>query len=138
MGWLLAEIFSVGVALNVLWEFSHCWLYETCRRQSWRQNAPQLLTMALKDGFLIVLFYIVVALLFGVVDILQSPAATGVFVLLAAGFSFVDETISVRHGRWEYAAAMPMVFGVGLTPLLEIAATGVLTFFICLRWGIWR
>lgn len=120
----------VGFILNVLWEFSHCWLYETCRRQSWRQNVPLLITMALKDGFFIVLFYTVVVFLFGIADILKSPAAVGAFVILAASFSFVDETISLRRKRWEYAAVMPTIFGVGVTPFLEIAVTGILTLVI--------
>ena len=44
---------------------------------------------------------------------------------------FFDEKISLSLGRWEYASSMPTLLGVGLTPLLELAITGVLT-FLCL------
>ena len=48
-----------------------------------------------------------------------------VFVATGLTFAFIDETISTRKGRWEYAPAMPRIFGVGLTPLLELPVTGI-------------
>jgi len=32
--------------------------------------------------------------------------------------------------RWEYLPSMPTVFGVGLTPLIELATTGVAAFLV--------
>ena len=32
--------------------------------------------------------------------------------------------------KWSYAKAMPTVFGLGISPLAELAVTGLATFFI--------
>lgn len=114
----LLQIFSVGFGLNLAWELTHCQLYETCRRQTWRQNTPLLIKMSFKDAVFIVLFYFI------------SAGIIWLFVLLSLAFAFVDEKISVKRKRWEYAASMPTLFGVGLTPMLEIAVTGLITFVI--------
>jgi hypothetical protein len=127
---LLASLFVVGFLLNLVWEFSHSQLYETCRRKPWRKNVPLLIKMSLKDGLFIVLFYVLAVSIFGSRDILTNPSALTSFMLLSLGFAFFDEKTSLRLGRWEYAATMPRVFSVGLTPLLEIALTGLLTFII--------
>lgn len=126
----LLRLFLVGFALNIIWEFLHCQLYETCRRQTWAKNIPLLLKMSLKDSFFIVLFSSIAGFLWQTDAILDTPAALITFLILALGFSGVDEKISVKKGRWEYAAAMPTITGVGLSPLLEIAVTGVIAIWL--------
>lgn len=127
---LIIRVFIIAFGLNIIWEFAHCRLYETCRRQTWAQNIPLLLTMSAKDALLIVLFYLVTAAAWRSVNILAHPRAITTFLILALGFSFVDEKLSVKYGRWEYARAMPTILGVGVTPLLEIAATGIAAFLL--------
>ncbi len=130
---LLLQIFVVGFLLNLIWEFAHCQLYETCRRQTWAQNAPLLIKMSLKDGLFIVLFYSLTALIFRQADILSNTYAVAFFLILALGFAFINEKISARLKRWTYANIMPTVGGVGITPLLEIAVTGLLAIEIIFR-----
>ena len=89
-----------------------------------------MLVMPAKDGFFIALFYSITVLLWRNWYILQNPYQLGCFVAIALAFAFIDEKISLAKKRWEYAPGMPLVFGVGLTPLLEIAVTGILTFCI--------
>lgn len=122
---LITRLFVIAFGLNVIWEFAHCRFYETCQRQTWAQNFPLLLTMSAKDALIIVLFYFITIILWQPADILAHPGAAATFLALALGFSFIDEKLSVNYGRWEYARAMPTIFGVGVTPLLEIAATGL-------------
>ncbi len=126
--------FLVAFALNLLWEFGHCQLYETCRRQSWKQNIPLLIKMSAKDGLFVILFYLAAFWTAGRTDITASPAATALYLTLALTFSFIDERISIKLRRWEYATAMPKVAGVGVTPLLEIAVTGWLAFIVVFNW----
>lgn len=89
--------------------------------------------MALKDGGFIVLFYAISAAVVQSVDVTRHALALLCFTVLGLGFAFLDETVSLRMKRWEYAAAMPTVFGVGITPLLEIALTGLVTFVVVFR-----
>lgn len=123
----VVSLFVVGFGLNLVWEFSHAILYETCRRQTWRQNVPLLIVMSLKDALWIVLFYTVSVLMVGADHFWWVLVF---FAALAFSFSYIDERVSLHLGRWEYARAMPLVFGVGLTPLLEIAVTGFVALWV--------
>lgn len=129
-GSIVLRLLLLGFGLNLIWEFAHCHLYETCRRRTWAQNVPLLLKMSLKDGFFIVLLYLISATLWQTTVILDRRGAVATFLVLALSFSFVDETLSVKRGRWEYAARMPTIFGVGVSPLLEIAVTGLIAIFL--------
>jgi hypothetical protein len=109
----------------MVWEVWHSQLYTTCLKQEWTKNVRLLTTMSLKDAFFIVLFYFVTVFVFGSYDIFSNSLQLVVFVFISLSFSFVDEKISIKKMRWEYAPAMPTIWGVGVTPLLEIAVTGV-------------
>ena len=130
---IFASLWFLGFLINIPWEFLHSRLYTTCRNQTWRENVPLLITMSFKDGFFISLFYMVLSFSFGVRDITRTPLVFILFIFLALAFSFFDEQISIRKKRWEYAPEMPTVFGVGVTPLFEIAATGAAAIFILFR-----
>jgi len=84
--------------------------------------------MSLKDGFWISLFYLITVLIFNNTNILTSYIQLLIFVILALGFSFIDEKISIKRKRWEYSKKMPKVFKVGISPLFELAVTGILAF----------
>jgi hypothetical protein len=124
MLFLLTALFVFGFLLNMVWEIWHSQLYTTCLKQEWTKNVRLLTIMSLKDAFFIVLFYLVTVLLFGSYDIFSNSLQLVVFVFISLSFSFVDEKISIKKKRWEYAPAMPTIWGVGVTPLLEIAVTG--------------
>ena len=35
--------------------------------------------------------------------------------------------------KWQYSSLMPVIFGVGLSPLVQLAITGLISFFIVQR-----
>jgi hypothetical protein len=125
---LLLQIFFVAFFLNLLWEVLHCVLYTTCLEMPLGRVQRLLVIMSLKDAFWITLFYVISVLLFGSTNIVANVPQLGFFVAIALIFSFVDEYVSLRKGRWEYAPSMPTVLGVGVSPLLELAVTGVAAF----------
>ncbi len=127
---LLFKVFLLGFLLNVVWEMLHSQLYTTCLEQTWTKNVPLLLKMSLKDGAWITLFYGTSVLFFQNWNIFEHIWQLIFFIALGLAFGFIDESISIRLKRWEYAPAMPKIFGVGLTPLLEIPVTGILALLI--------
>lgn len=88
-----------------------------------------LLKMSVKDGVWISIFYLITYAIFGNINPLDNWMQVAVFTAIALMFAFVDEKISVNLGRWEYGPKMPLVYGVGLTPLLELAVTGIIVFY---------
>lgn len=81
------------------------------------------------DSLWVSLFYIISILIFGDTNILNNIDQTLFFVTVGLIVAFVIEKTSLRSKRWKYANTMPIVFGVGVTPLLQLAVTGLLTFF---------
>jgi hypothetical protein len=124
------EIFLYSFALNLIWEFSHCNLYTTCLKMKKGPRNKLLIIMSVKDGLWITFFYIITVFLFGETNILVNPIQLGTFIGLTLLFAYIDERISIAKGRWEYAKTMPTFFKVGISPLLELGLTGVISFVL--------
>lgn len=127
---VLLQIFIAAFLVNVVWEFSHCMLYKTCWTMKWPALTKLLLKMSVKDGVWICIFYLASYAIFGAINPMDNWMQVTLFAVIALMFAFIDEKISVTMGRWEYGPKMPLVYGVGLTPLLELAVTGLLSFWL--------
>ena len=125
---ILIQVFLMSFLINLLWEVIHSQLYITCLNRPLKRFISLIVVASLKDGFWISLFFVISVYLFDNINILTNHLQLGVFIFLALLFSFIDERISLDRKRWEYSKQMPRVIGVGLTPLLELAITGTLTF----------
>lgn len=125
---LVLEIFFISFLLNMLWEFVHSQLYETCLRMKLKECIPLLVGASIKDGLWISFFYLITVLIFINENILGDVYQLVFFIVLALLFSFFDEKVSLNMKRWQYSKNMPTILGVGWSPLLELAATGTLTF----------
>jgi len=126
----ILSIFIFGILLNIIWEYFHCRLYKTCENMPKKELSMLLTGMSIKDGFFIILFYLISLLVFREPTLFGNIWQVVLFLFLSFGFSFVDEKISISKGRWEYNSKMPQILGVGLTPLLEIGVTGLLAIYI--------
>jgi len=125
---ILLQIFFISFFINLLWEVLHSRLYTTCLKAPLRKYIPLIIGASLKDGLWISFFYGISVSLFGTVNILTNIPQLFFFIILALLFSFIDEKISLKMKRWEYSEQMPKVFNVGITPLFELAVTGIVTF----------
>ena len=127
---ILTKLFTIGFLVNLVWEVNHSVLYTTCHKIALPAYTRLITIMSIKDGFWIALFYGITVLIHKNFFILERPSQLILFIIIAITFSFFDEYISLKLNRWEYTKVMPTIFSVGLTPLLEIAVTGVITFFL--------
>jgi hypothetical protein len=132
MLWLTIKIFIAATILNLIWEFSHARLYSSYQGRPLANLSLTrlLIIMSIKDGLHITVFYLLTAVMFQRLNPLASPAPLLTFSGLNLLFSFIDEKVSLRRGRWRYHKTMPTLFGVGLSPLLELAVSGVLALII--------
>lgn len=127
---LLISIFLAGFVLNLLYEVWHSILYKTCLEASWKKYIYLMLKAAIFDGLMIALIYVGTYLLSKNVNPLDNPYQILVFALSSLGFAYVWELHSLKKGKWEYSGKMPIVLGVGVTPFIQLALTGLLT--ICI------
>ncbi len=107
----LGALFAVALLLNLVWEFSHVHLYLT------KVSNAYLVWQSVKDAVWVTLAYLLAPNIY-------------VFVGGLVVFAFLVEFHAIKTKRWEYAHTMPRVFGVGLTPLFELAVTGVAALFL--------
>lgn len=127
---IFLSIFIFAALLNFIWEFLHCRLYETCKEMDKQKLSNLLVVMSLKDALFVILFYVISIAIYGTVNMLLNISQLVFFVLISLIFSYLDEMISLKLGRWKYTKKMPRLMGAGITPLLEIAVTGVIAIYI--------
>jgi len=54
-----------------------------------------------------------------------------IFSVATLAFAYFWELHSIKKGKWEYSKNMPVVFGVGVTPLFQLFLTGMVVLYIC-------
>lgn len=126
-------IFVVGFFLNFFWEMWHgVYLY----KDMWgsvEAYVALITTASLGDGMYLTLIYTLGILIFK--DILWIRKLTmvrygyiiGVGIALAA---FIEYKGLYLPQKWSYLDAMPTIFTLGVSPLLELALTGLITFYV--------
>ena len=120
-------VFLVGFVLNAVWELLHYGLYYDL---SGIAKYPHLVLATFVDALIVVGIFLVVSLVSRGVGWVRKPLVWNylVVVLLGLGVAVFIEVRALGIGRWVYKVGMPTVFGVGLSPLLQLAVTG----FLCL------
>ena len=127
-----SRIFILGVLvllLNVVWEFSHFRLYVDLTGIPKTQH---LLIASFTDLILISLIFAINSLNHKSMRWIEKPKFADYFfiVILGALISSVIEIYSVGKGRWAYTELMPTIFGIGVSPLIQLFVTGILGLLI--------
>ena len=120
---LALKLFFVSFFINLLYELIHSVLYKTCLEASFKKYVYLILKAAIFDGFIISILYFLSFLIFPGYYFL----AFFIFTLL---FAWFWEIYSIGKGKWEYSKNMPIVFGVGITPLIQLTLTGFASLYI--------
>lgn len=122
-------LFSVAFFINLTYEVLHSWLYTTCRMASWRRYAFLIGKGALFDASVVVLGYLAMRLVLRTENFF-TVSAIGIYLALNLMIAYGWEVYSLRQGKWQYSSDMPLVFGVGVTPLVQLALTGWWSLYI--------
>lgn len=113
--WLLLFVFAF--LLNLVWEEFHSALY--LNYQGGAITHFILIRAALADAiFITLLFYLA-----------KVTKINWFFPVLAVLLAFLIEWWALGTGRWAYNNLMPVVpiLGVGLSPLIQLAVTGIIS-----------
>jgi len=129
-------VVAVAFFLNLLWEVLHSMLYD------W--NAPPLVNdiyrfipritgfATLLDAVWIACILLINAARAGGFDWIYEPGAADYATVAACGVAsaVLIELAAIRFNMWHYHQRMPLVFGMGLTPLVQLALTGCASLYI--------
>jgi hypothetical protein len=82
------------------------------------------------DAVLILAMYLFVVLMFGEFYWFQEKGRAVYFGLISLFVAALIEMRALLTNRWQYGELMPTVLGIGLTPLFQLAVTGLLAITI--------
>lgn len=129
-------LLAVALGLNAVWESWHAvWLYDWTR--GWLARVTELPQFVRLIGRVTVVDALIIGAAAGLTGLLwRSPGwlrrpGWRQLLLFAVVLIFWAAVIEWRgvfwRGDWAYDETMPVVFGVGVSPLLQLAVTGVVS-----------
>jgi len=113
---------ALAFALNLPWEIAHVRLYTLWASADGLSVAWALFHCTLGDVVIALAMFVLAVVLIGDKDWpVSRPWAGGALVVTGAlVYTAWSEWYNVyRAGSWSYTATMPLVFGIGLSPLLQ-------------------
>jgi len=113
---------ALAFGLNLIWEIAHVRLYTIWAKEDGMSLAWALLHCSLGDVLIALAMFALAGIVLWRADWPTArPWAGGVIVVIGAMvFTAWSEWYNVyRTGAWSYAPSMPIIFGVGLSPLLQ-------------------
>jgi hypothetical protein len=130
---ILFFIFSFSFLLNFLWEALHAvYLYE--RHDFNASNyVPMLIYVSFVDGLLIDGLYIATGLVWRKILWIKELSYLQKFFFAAGGIltaGFVEYRSVYIADRWVYKVDMPTILGIGLSPLVQLSFTGLLSLWL--------
>ncbi len=134
----MARWVGLAVLLHGAWEFAHLPLYALWDDPDRWRVARYVLHCLAGDVLIAATTYLLTAIVFRNLDWPQRrPWPAGAFLLaLGLAFTVASEWYNVYVlGGWAYKNTMPLVAGVGLTPLLQWLIVPVVMVLILRRIG---
>lgn len=113
----LPAVFLISFGLNLIWELLQMGLYVDVTSFPWC-----CVEATFWDAVIITTVYF-----------LMSRANKITIILLMFLIAAFIENRALEDGRWAYNSYMPLVYGLGLSPLLQLAVTTLMTFEISAR-----
>jgi hypothetical protein len=122
----LLPVILIAFVINVIWEFCHYSLYFGLTKIP---KTPHIFLAAFVDAILILGIFLLISIKDKKLKWIYCPKEKDYFfvILLGLAVAFIWEFANLHLGRWMYHSQMPVFFGVGLSPLLQLAITSVLS-----------
>lgn len=124
---------SLVLIFNLLWEFSHAGLYNA---SDWMLSPLHLIIASLGDVFYVGLIFVIISLKNKGLEWMKKPKFFDYILVILFGILIATgiEIVNVNYlGRWAYKDVMPTIFGIGLTPFLQLFVTGLASLEISRR-----
>jgi hypothetical protein len=130
---ILLLIFGFSFFLNFFWEALHAvYLYQ--RHDFDASNyVPMILYVSSVDSLVVLGFYLGVGIMW--LDLfwikLFKKRQILVFICIGVVVAAIIEYSSIfYYHRWKYNEDMPTIFGIGISPLIQLSVTGILALWL--------
>lgn len=123
--------------LNLFWEVAHTPLYETPLKEGFEWLG--------RDFYMFVLLYasfidmLIVYIIFSIISLknqglkwINKPSYKDYLMIILLGLviAVIIEYRSLEAGRWTYGYFMPVIFGIGLSPLIQLFMTAIIALWL--------
>lgn len=122
-------IVSFSFILNLIWEFSHFVLYIDL---SGIPKNLHLIQASFMDMLIISAIFLIISLKNKNLNWTKKPKRIDYLIIVVLGIIVAGgiEFWALSVGRWMYKDLMPTIFGIGLSPLIQLFSTGILSLII--------
>ena len=115
--------------LNLLWEVCHTRLYTSdLYMTNIKDYMLVLLRMSFIDMLIILIIFGVISFFYKSFSWINKPKTRDyiIVIIYCLIVASVNELRALGAGRWTYTTAMPTLFGIGLSPLVQLAVIALI------------
>ena len=132
---LIVSLIIISFFLNLFWEILHSLLYDwniPPHENNVYFFIPIILLATLGDVFYILIIFLLWSVVKKNVSWILIPKSNDYIALSFFGiiFALFIEIKAKYYNSWYYNQFMPLVFGIGLTPLIQLSITSILSLYI--------
>lgn len=112
--------------LNIIWEFSHHGLYIDLTGIPFVQH---MILASIGDLFLVGIIFGINSVFRKNVSWIKNPGKSDyrIIVFLGVLVAVLVEMYGISQGRWVYKPIMPTIWGIGVSPLVQLFSTSILS-----------
>ena len=128
VGCITLFLFVVSFLLNFVWESFHSVFLYQGHNFNAIKYVPMIGYVSIVDGLLVVGMYLIVSLLLKDIFWIRTPNKNKVVMFMVIGLIiawFIEYRAVFIQSKWSYTALMPVIFGIGISPLLQLSITGI-------------
>jgi hypothetical protein len=130
----LIALFLVSFALNWIWEMAQMPAFIETVGLSWRQTALQCSVSSLGDAALILIIYGIAVLTARRITKRKGTKFYLFVSALGAVAAILIELVAKAMRSWSYSERMPVLLGLGILPILQLATLGPVALWIVSTW----
>ena len=128
VGCITLFLFVVSFLLNFVWESFHSVFLYQGHNFNAIKYVPMIGYVSIVDGLLVVGMYLIVSLLLKDIFWIRTPNKNKVIMFMVVGLIIawlIEYRAVFIQSNWSYTAVMPVIFGIGISPLLQLSITGI-------------
>lgn len=129
--WITLTVFLAGYFLNVVWESLHwVWFYIPDLPVPSFTYITHVASVG--DGVWIIILYWLTAVQAKNPTWIQRPTKTNLYTFAGLGITAAAGIEAWAHitNAWSYGSAMPEILGIGVSPLIQLTTTGLISVYI--------
>ena len=135
-GSVIVLLFVFSYLLNFLWESFHSVFLYAGHNFNAIRYVPMIGYVSAVDSLLILGIYLAISLLWKNFLWLKEMSREQIYTTIIIGLiigAFIEYRAIFLQQRWSYNAIMPTIFGLGLSPLLQLSMTGIVALWLTKR-----